>query len=65
VTDALSGVALLVPEDATALGDAMRRVSDPGFGTDLAERGIAFASSFTWERAARSFVDVLDGLGES
>jgi glycosyltransferase involved in cell wall biosynthesis len=65
VTEALSGVALLVPEDATALGDAMCRVSDPGFGTELAERGMRFATSFTWERAARSFVDVLDVLGES
>jgi glycosyltransferase involved in cell wall biosynthesis len=65
VTEALSDVAELVPEDATALGDAMRRLSDPGFGTEMADRGIAFAKSFTWERAARSFVEVLDGLGES
>jgi glycosyltransferase involved in cell wall biosynthesis len=62
VTETLSGMAVLVPEDATALGDAMRRVSDPGYGTEIAGRGMRFAKSFTWERAARSFVDVLDGL---
>jgi glycosyltransferase involved in cell wall biosynthesis len=62
VTEALSGLAELVPEDAVALGAAMRRVSDPSFGSEVAERGVAFATSFTWERAARSFVSVLDDL---
>jgi glycosyltransferase involved in cell wall biosynthesis len=65
VTEALSGVAVLVREDTAALGEAMRRVSDPGFGTEMAERGKKFARSFTWERAARSFVEVLDALDES
>jgi glycosyltransferase involved in cell wall biosynthesis len=65
VTEALSSVALLVPEDATALGDAMRRVSDPGYAIEMSERGMRFATRFTWERAARSFIDVLDDLGQS
>jgi glycosyltransferase involved in cell wall biosynthesis len=64
VTEALSGLAELVPEDAAALSAAMRRVSDPSFGSEMAERGVAFATSFTWERAARAFVSVLDDLGK-
>jgi glycosyltransferase involved in cell wall biosynthesis len=61
VTEALRGVAELVPEDAATLGAAMRRLCR-GDGKDLGERGKAFAQRFTWERAARSFVRVLEDL---
>jgi glycosyltransferase involved in cell wall biosynthesis len=61
VTEALRDVAELVPEDAAALGAAMRRLCR-GEGKDLGERGKSFAQRFTWERAARSFIVVLDGL---
>jgi glycosyltransferase involved in cell wall biosynthesis len=65
VTEALQGVATLVGEDPEALGHAMRRLSsDAAERARLAERGRAFAGEFTWERAARSFVDVLSRLGQ-
>jgi alpha-1,3-rhamnosyl/mannosyltransferase len=63
VTEALHDVAVLVAEDPGALGEAMRRLaSDPSERARLSERGRAFASEFTWERAARTFAQVLDDL---
>jgi glycosyltransferase involved in cell wall biosynthesis len=63
VTEALHDVAMLVAGNPAALGEAMRRlVSDPSERARLGERGRAFAREFTWERAARSFVQVLDDL---
>jgi glycosyltransferase involved in cell wall biosynthesis len=62
VTEALTGIAELVPENATALAAAMRRCSNEAVRAEMGQRGKAFASAFTWERAARAFVDVLAGL---
>jgi glycosyltransferase involved in cell wall biosynthesis len=63
VTEALGGIAVLVSEDPTTLGEAMRRLaSDPTEREALAERGTVFAHEHTWERAARAFVGILDRL---
>jgi glycosyltransferase involved in cell wall biosynthesis len=62
VTEALRDVAVLVPDDVAALGAAMRRFSSDDARADIGEAGKAFASGFTWERAARLFADVLDDL---
>jgi glycosyltransferase involved in cell wall biosynthesis len=63
VTEALDGVAVLVADDASALGDAMRELlSDASRRSQIAARGSEFARAFTWERAARSFVGVLERL---
>ena len=64
VTEALRDVAVLVPDDAGALGAAMRRFSKGDARADIGEVGKAFARGFTWERAARSFVAVLDDLAD-
>jgi glycosyltransferase involved in cell wall biosynthesis len=66
VTEALRGVATLVSEDPVALGQAMRRLAnDTSERARLGERRRAFASEFTWERAARSFVEIFEGLVSS
>jgi glycosyltransferase involved in cell wall biosynthesis len=62
VTEALRDVAVLVPGDAAALGAAIRRFSNEEASASIGKAGRAFASGFTWERAARSFVRVLDDL---
>jgi glycosyltransferase involved in cell wall biosynthesis len=62
VSEALSGVAELVPESVSSLGSAMRRLCDDRARLDLGARGKAFAAALTWERAARRFVDVLASL---
>jgi glycosyltransferase involved in cell wall biosynthesis len=63
VTEALDGVAALVQEDASALGDVMRELStNETHRLEIGTRGRLFASDLTWERAARSFVEVLAGL---
>jgi glycosyltransferase involved in cell wall biosynthesis len=63
VSEALDGVAVLVAEDASDLGDAMRELSsDEARRQEIGALGRVFASSFTWDRAARSFVGVLAGL---
>jgi glycosyltransferase involved in cell wall biosynthesis len=63
VTGVLEGVACLIDEEVGSLGDAMVRLtSDPSERAPLAERGHALAGRYTWERAARAFVEVLDSL---
>jgi glycosyltransferase involved in cell wall biosynthesis len=63
VTEALQGVALLVTEDPESLEEAMQLLaSDATERARVGERGRIFARQFTWERAARSFAQVLDGL---
>ena len=64
VTEALLDVAVLVPDDMTALGAAMRRFSNRDSPANTGEIGKAFARGFTWERAARLFVEVLDDLDD-
>jgi glycosyltransferase involved in cell wall biosynthesis len=63
VAEALEGAAVLVPEDAAALGEAMKRfASDDNYRSEMGGRGEAFARGFTWGRAARSFEQILEGL---
>jgi glycosyltransferase involved in cell wall biosynthesis len=63
VTEALQDVAALVADDPVSLGGAMRFLaSDDSGRQDLGERGRAAAHHYTWEQAARQFVQVLDGL---
>lgn len=51
---------LVDPEDSRAMAEAVRRLRrEPEFREDLVRRGRARAVKFTWERAARSTVDVL------
>jgi alpha-1,3-rhamnosyl/mannosyltransferase len=57
---------LLEPDDVEGLSSVMLRIaSDAGFANELADRGLARAKSFTWERCAaltmRSWEDVLGG----
>jgi glycosyltransferase involved in cell wall biosynthesis len=54
--------ALLVdPADTAALAGAIERVlADRGLAADLAARGPARARQFTWERAARETLAVLE-----
>lgn len=53
------GGLLFEPKDAGALATAITRVlGDEGLRAQLRERGIAQASKFTWERAARETLSV-------
>jgi glycosyltransferase involved in cell wall biosynthesis len=56
------GAALVVdPMDVRGLAEAIRRVvSDSELQADLTARGIARASSFTWDRAAAQYENVYD-----
>jgi glycosyltransferase involved in cell wall biosynthesis len=61
VTEVLRDIAVLVAEDPLELGEAMRRLaSDSSERERLTRSGRAFASQFTWERAARSFIEVFE-----
>lgn len=56
----------VAPGDEAALADALLRVlTDEAAARDLAERGRARASQFTWSRCAAETLHVLDAAGES
>jgi glycosyltransferase involved in cell wall biosynthesis len=51
---------LCTPGAVGEIADALRRVlGDPGLAEDLRSRGLARASSFSWERAARQLADAI------
>jgi len=50
-------------EDTESLTETMKRgLADAGYREHAREAGPAWAAEFTWERAAREFLDVLDSL---
>ncbi len=53
------------PEDVAALSDAMARLeNDPDLRRELVERGFANLRRFSWERCARTVLQVMEGLLE-
>jgi glycosyltransferase involved in cell wall biosynthesis len=49
------------PRSPDELADAIARVvEEPGLAAAMREKGLARAATFTWERTAREFADVLD-----
>lgn len=49
------------PRSPNAIANALVRVlEEPGLAAALREKGLARAATFTWERTAREFADVLD-----
>lgn len=57
--------ALLVPpHDVSALADAMARLeNDPQLRRDLIEKGFANVRRFSWERCARTVLQVIEEMG--
>ena len=52
---------LVDPRDARGLAEALRRlITEPDLREQLARAGLARAATFTWERAARETLDVLE-----
>ncbi len=51
------------PDDIRAMADAMARLeNDPQLRRDLIERGFANIRRFSWERCARTVLQVIEGL---
>jgi glycosyltransferase involved in cell wall biosynthesis len=59
IPEVASDAAILVdPTDADAIAAAVQRVmGSPSVGAELRERGLARASLFSWDRAARQTID--------
>ena len=52
---------LVDPRDPRGLAETLRRLAiEPGLGEQLARQGLARAATFTWERAARETLAVLE-----
>jgi glycosyltransferase involved in cell wall biosynthesis len=57
---------LVDPLDVRAIADGLRRLAgDAAFRRDLGERGLARSAAFTWERAARETLAVLNTAYQS
>ena len=52
------------PDDPADIADQVRLMLEPDRSNDLRNRGLNRARCFTWERAARALVDVLDRVGQ-
>jgi len=67
IPEVVGEAALLVdPTDTEALADAMRRVlTDRALWKDLAERGLARATQFSWGETAKGTLEVLEGAGRA
>jgi alpha-1,3-rhamnosyl/mannosyltransferase len=60
LTEVVTGGGVVVPDgDVTAMvAEARRLVDDPAWAGEWRERGVAWASSFTWERSAAIHAEV-------
>jgi glycosyltransferase involved in cell wall biosynthesis len=67
IPEVVGEAALLVgPTDTEALADAMRRVlTDRALWKDLAERGLARATQFSWGETAKGTLEVLEEAGRA
>jgi glycosyltransferase involved in cell wall biosynthesis len=60
------GALQVPPDDVQALTDAMARLeNDPQLRRDLIERGFANIRRFSWERCARTVLQVIENLTEN
>ena len=55
---------LVNPQDASAIGAAMKRlITDEGLRQDLREKGLARAHTFTWQRTAQRTLEIMNRAG--